>query len=358
MAGSSFGRLFKITSFGESHGPAVGVIVDGAPSGLTLSLDDAQKELDRRRPGQSPITSAREEEDKVEILSGLFQGKTTGAPICFMIRNQGADPAAYEEIKRLFRPGHADFTYQAKYGLRDWRGGGRASGRETAGRVAAGAVAKKILRQRDIQVIAYTIEVAGIRAVKVNLDEIEKNPLRCPDRVKAGVMEEKILAARKAGDSLGGIVEIVIRGCPAGLGDPVFDKLDAELAKALLSIGAVKGVEFGAGFQAAEMSGSQFNDSFVKEGGKTRTKTNNAGGILGGISTGEEITARVAVRPPASISKPQRTVDSAGHEATISVDGRHDPCICPRIVPVVEAMAAIVLVDRLMIQASISSDLR
>ena len=355
MAGNSFGRLFRITTFGESHGPAVGVIIDGIPPGHSLSEEDIQKDLDRRKPGQSAITSARKEEDTVEILSGIFEGKTTGTPLCLLVRNRSQDPSAYEKFKHIFRPGHADFTYMAKYGWRDWRGGGRASGRETVGRVAAGAVAKKILQRQGIRVIAYTREVAGIEAIQMDLDEIENNPVRCPDGVKAKAMVERIKRAEKEGDSVGGVVEVVVDGCPAGLGDPVFDKLDAELAKALLSIGGVKGIEFGAGFAAAKMSGSHFNDEFVNVDGRIRTKTNNAGGILGGISTGEKVVARVAVRPTASISKPQKTVSVNGDETTVKVEGRHDPCICPRMVPVVEAMVAITLVDCLIVQKSLSS---
>jgi chorismate synthase len=359
MAGNSIGSLFRITTFGESHGRAVGVVIDGVRPNLPISEREIQKELDRRRPGQSGVTSPRREPDRVEILSGVFHGRTLGTPICLLIRNVDQDPSAYRALRTLFRPGHAGYTYLAKYGIHDYRGGGRSSGRETTGRVGAGAVARAILAKRGVDIFAYTLEAAGVRARKVDRAVIEKNPMRCPDPDAARAMERKILRLRKEGDSAGGIVELVVRGCPPGLGDPVFDKLDASLARALMSIPAVKGVEIGSGFAAARMKGSEHNDQlYVGRGardrrrpGGIRSRTNNAGGILGGISNGEEIVVRVAVKPPSSIAKRQRTVDLRGRSAPISVTGRHDPCICPRVVPVVESMAALVLADHLVRQS-------
>jgi chorismate synthase len=348
MAGSTFGRSFRIMTFGESHGKAVGVVIDGVKPGLELNERIIQKELDRRRPGQSNVTTARAEKDEVEILSGIFEEKTTGAPICLIVRNTEYDSSAYESLKDVFRPGHADFTFLRKFGIRDYRGGGRSSGRETVARVAAGAVAKQILRQRGISITAYTKEIAGIKAEKFDLDEIEKNKVKCPDRVAAGKMEEEIIKAVEEGDSVGGVVEIVADGVPTGLGDPVFDKLSADIAKALMSIGAVKGIEIGAGFRVAEMRGSENNDAFIVEKGEIRTKTNNAGGILGGISNGMPIVARIAVKPTSSISRAQETVDINSVKKTIRIEGRHDPCLCPRIVPVAESMVTLVLLDHLL----------
>jgi len=353
MAGNSFGEIFKVTTFGESHGSAIGVVVDGVPPNLPLSEPDIQFDLDRRRPGQSRITTQRQEGDKVEILSGVFEGKTTGTALAMIIRNEDQRSKDYSNIKDVFRPGHADYTYLTKYGIRDYRGGGRSSGRETACRVAAGAIAKKILHQQNIKIIAYTLAVAGIYAKKIDLSVIEKNLVRAPDLDVAEEMIAKIDSARKNLDSVGGIVEAVIQGCPAGLGDPVFDKLNARLAYAMMSIGTIRGVEFGTGFQAAEMAGSTHNDKFFMDGNKLRTMTNNAGGILGGISNGQDIIFRVAVKPPSSIAQKQETVSTSYEETTIEIKGRHDPCICPRVVPVVEAMAAIVLVDSLMLQKTI-----
>ncbi len=352
MAGNTYGQLFKLTTFGESHGPAIGVVVDGCMSMLPLHEADIQVELDRRRPGQSSITTQRKESDTVEILSGVFEGKTTGAPIALLIRNSDAKSKDYEKLKDVLRPGHADFSYLAKFGIRDYRGGGRSSGRETAARVAAGAIAKKILAQRKIKIIAYTLSVGDIVAKKIDLYTIESNPVRCPDPQAAALMEQKILDVRKAGDSIGGVVEAVIQGCPPGLGDPVFDKLGARLAAAVMSIGTIKGVEIGDGFAITKLQGSQSNDIFYSEGGRVRTKTNHAGGILGGISTGEEIKLRVAVKPPSSIVLPQETITTSKETTTVQVTGRHDPCICPRVVPVVEAMLAVTLLDCLMIQES------
>jgi len=350
MPGNSFGKIFTVTTYGESHGRAVGVVIDGVPPGVDISEEYIQNELDRRRPGQSSITTSRDERDRVEILSGVFDGRTTGTPVSLLIWNKGMDSSAYESIKNLFRPGHADYGYFVKYGIRDWRGGGRASGRETAARVAAGAVAKKLLAEKGILITGYTREIGGIRAEKVDLDVIEANPVRSPDLKAAELMVKAIEKAREERDSLGGIVEVVAGGVPAGIGDPVFDKLEAVLAHGVMSIGAVKSFEIGVGINAARMRGSRYNDPFYSVGGRIRTRTNNAGGIIGGISTGENIIIRAAVRPTASISLKQKTVDTEGREAEIEVTGRHDPCIVPRIVPVVEAMVSITLIDCLLIQ--------
>lgn len=353
MAGNTIGTLFRIITFGESHGKAVGVLIDGVRPNLRISEAAIQKELNRRRPGQSAVTSPRKEADRVEIVSGVYRGKTLGTPICLLIRNEDQDPGAYKSVRHLFRPGHAGYTYLSKYGIHDYRGGGRSSGRETAGRVAAGGLAKQLLAKRGIEIFAYTLEAAGVRAARVVRSEIERNPMRCPDPAAALRMEERITKLRKEGDSAGGIVEAVVRGCPAGLGDPVFDKLDAELSRAVMSIPAVKGVEIGSGFSAARMRGSEHNDQLYvsRRDGKIRTRTNHSGGILGGISNGEEIVLRVAVKPPSSIRRKQRTVDTRGRSAGISVTGRHDPCICPRVVPVVESMIAVVLADHLLRQS-------
>ncbi|MCZ7404000.1 MAG: chorismate synthase [Candidatus Methanoperedens sp.] len=353
MAGNTFGTLFRITTWGESHGPGVGVVIDGCPAGIALDETDIQKELNRRRPGQSDITTQRKEEDKAEILSGVFSGKTTGAPISIMVKNLDVDSSKYEVLKNTPRPGHADLTYELKYGLRDWRGGGRSSARETIGRVAAGAVAKKLLLLKGIEVLGHVVELGGIRAKPVSIEDIrentEKNPVRCADPEAAVEMQAMIHAARSEGDSVGGIVEIISIGVPAGVGEPVFDKLSAELARGLMSIGAVKGVEFGAGFKCAQMKGSQINDPIALRDDKIRTLTNNAGGILGGISNGESIICRIAVKPTPSISKEQSTVDMSNMKDTrIKITGRHDPSIPPRIVPVAEAMVALVLVDQMM----------
>ncbi|MCK5580831.1 MAG: chorismate synthase [Candidatus Omnitrophica bacterium] len=355
MAGNSFGNLFKITTFGESHGPALGVVIDGVPPGMRLSESDIQKDLDRRKPGQSKVSTQRQEGDKVEILSGVFEGKITGTALAMLIYNKDQKSKDYSDIKNLFRPGHADYTYFKKYGIRDYRGGGRSSGRETACRVAAGAVAKKILEESGVTVMAYTRSIGDIVAEKTDWSVIEKNIVRAPDSDAAEKMITKIEKARKEGDSLGGIVEAEVKGCPAGLGDPVFDKLNAKIAHALLSIGAVCGIEFGDGFAAAQMKGSEHNDNFVSEDGQISTMTNHAGGISGGISTGEDILLRIAVKPTASILKEQQTVTTDKEPTTIQVKGRHDPCICPRLVPVAEAMIAITLADCLLIQKTINN---
>jgi chorismate synthase len=346
MPGNSMGVLFRITTWGESHGKAVGVVVDGCPPRITLAESDIQKELDRRRPGHLPSASPREEEDLVEILSGTFEGKTTGTPISLIVKNRDVDSAAYEELRNIFRPGHGDITYYKKYGIRDHRGGGRASARETVARVAAGAIAKKVISREGIEVIAYTKELGGIAAERVSLEDIHRNSLRCPDQETARTMAEKLEEARQNGDSLGGIVEILIRGCPSGLGEPVFDKIDADLAGALMSIGAVKGLEIGAGFRSARMTGFECNDPITPEG----FLTNHAGGILAGITNGDEIIIRVACKPIASIEKTQESIDVGGKPVKVSIKGRHDVCAIPRIIPVCEAMVSIVLADHLLRQ--------
>ncbi len=346
---NTIGEVLRLTTFGESHGPAVGAVLDGLPPGIELSPDDIQRELDRRRPGQSTITTQRREADTVQLLSGIFEGKTTGAPVCMLIYNRDHDPSSYEALRDVFRPGHADFTFWKKFGSRDHRGGGRSSGRETAARVAAGAAAKKFLDAEGIRIIAYAEEIAGIKGSAEDFDFIDRNPVRAADPARAKEMEEAIIAARRERDSVGGIVRLVAKNVPAGLGDPVFFKLDARLGLALFSIGAVKGVEFGAGFGAARLRGSENNDPMRDSG----FLTNNAGGILGGISTGADITARIAVKPTPSIARDQQTIDTRGAERTISIEGRHDPCIVPRIVPVVEAMASLVILDALFIQKRI-----
>jgi chorismate synthase len=352
MAGNTFGSQFRITTFGESHGKAIGVVIDGVRPGLPIDTSYIQKQLDRRRPGQSRVTTARKEADQVEILSGVFNGKTTGTPICMIIWNKDQQSKAYEPIKDMFRPGHAGYTYLAKYGISDYRGGGRSSGRETASRVAAGAFAKSLLERRGISIHAYTKEVGGIKATRITLKEIDRNPLRCPDPVAARKMERMVMRVKKEGDSIGGIVEVVVKNPPVGLGEPVFDKLEADLARALMSIGAIKGFEVGNGFAAARLKGSENNDPMYaeKKTGRVRTRTNNAGGIAGGISNGENIVLRIAVKPPSSIVKKQRTVTVTGRSARISVEGRHDPCICPRVVPVAESMVALTLLDHLLRQ--------
>ncbi len=348
MSGNSYGKLFKISTWGESHGAGIGVVVDGCPAGLPIKEAEIQKELDRRRTGQSKVTTTRKEADKVRFLSGVFQGKTTGTPIAMWVENSDADSSKYELIKDLYRPGHADYTYDMKFGFRDYRGGGRSSARETVGRVAAGAIAKKLLKRHKIRVIGYTRQIGPFAAKKIDYDQIEKNIVRCPDKKMAEKMIEHIMKARKKGDSVGGIVEVVALGVPAGLGEPVFDRLDADLAKAMMSIPAVKGVEIGIGFEAAEMLGSQCNDAFVMKGKKITTRTNHAGGILGGISNGEDIVVRFVVKPTSSINKAQDTVTSQGKKARIRVEGRHDPCVSPRAVPIAEAMVALTLIDHYM----------
>jgi len=356
MSGNSIGVLFKVTTWGESHGPATGAVVEGCPHGIELVEEDIQEALNRRKPGKIASSSPRKEEDAVTIVSGTFQGKTTGTPISLIIQNTNVDSSAYEDIKEIFRPGHGDFTYFKKYGIRDYRGGGRASGRETAARVAAGAIAGKIIFREGMEVIAYTKSLGGIAiqcentgTQKISREGIAASRLMCPDAVAAEKMEAKLEEARRTGDSLGGIVEIIVRGCPAGLGDPVFDKMDADLAKALMSIGTVKGVEIGAGFAVAEMAGSQANDPITPDG----FFSNHAGGILAGITSGEEIIIRVACKPIPSISRVQQTIDMQGVPVELSIKGRHDVSVIPRIVPVCEAMVNIVLADHLLRQKAI-----
>ncbi len=353
MAGNTFGELFRIMTFGESHGPALGVVIDGVPPLLELCEADVQADLDRRRPGQSEITTQRRESDRVEILSGVFEGKTTGTPLAMLIQNQDQRSQDYSNIMDAYRPGHADYTYQMKYGIRDYRGGGRSSGRETAARVAAGAVAKKYLAQAGIKVTAYTIAVGSIRTDKRDYDVIEQNLVRAPDMDAAQRMVQVIEDARRACDSVGGVIEARVQGCPPGLGDPVFGKLNARLAHAVMSIGTIRGIEFGDGFAAALLKASEHNDPFIVQEGRAVPATNHAGGILGGISTGADILLRAAVKPPSSIALHQKTIDKNNEEVEIQVRGRHDPCLCPRIVPVIEAMIALTLADCYLIQKSI-----
>jgi len=355
MAGNTFGKIFCVTTWGESHGPAVGATIDGCPPGIPLEEEDIQRDMDRRRPGKGgPAASPRKEPDLVQILSGTFNGLTTGTPITLIIYNQDAHSKSYDHLKNIFRPGHGDITYFKKYGIRDHRGGGRASARETAARVAAGAVAKKILAAEGVAVTAYTVALGGIPAEKRDLSEINRNSLSCPDKDAAERMIDKIETTRKMGDTLGGVVEILARGCPAGWGEPVFDKLDGDLARALMSIGAVKGVEIGSGFRAAASTGSQNNDRLTPDG----FATNHAGGILAGISNGDDLVLRVAVKPIPSIAQDQQTVDLANEPVTIKIGGRHDISAIPRIIPVCEAMVALTLVDHFLRQQTYAGSLK
>jgi chorismate synthase len=354
MAGNSFGQVFRITTFGESHGAAIGVVVDGCPAGLEVDENFIQHELDRRRPGQSSIVTQRKEADRVEILSGIFDGKTTGMPIALLIRNEDARSKDYSHIADKFRPSHADFTYQAKYGHRDYRGGGRSSARETAARVAAGAIAKILLKKTGIDVQAYVSRVGEIALEKnyheLDFSKTESTPVRCPDLDIAEQMEALIRQVRKDGDTIGGVVSCVIRGCPPGLGEPVFDRLHADLGKAMLSINACKGFEIGSGFGGVTMRGSEHNDPFFNDGGQIRTRTNYSGGVQGGISNGMDIYFRAAFKPVATIVQAQESVNEAGESVTVEGKGRHDPCVLPRAVPIVEAMAALVLADHFLRQ--------
>ncbi len=350
MAGNSFGTLFKITTCGESHGGAVGVIIDGCPPGIAISADEIQMELDRRKPGQSKITSPRNERDTIHILSGLFAGKTTGTPILLLAYNTDMRPEDYESLKNIYRPSHADFTYLMKYGRRDFRGSGRASARETLARVAAGAIAKKFLKQlMNIEIISYVEQVGHVRTQinhkKVTLTAIENNIIRCPDPEISKQMIALVETVKNEGDSIGGIIKCVIRNVIPGLGEPVFDKLSADLGKAMLSINAVKGFEIGSGFSGASMRGSEHNDSMKIKNGKPTFITNHAGGTLGGISTGEDIYFRVAFKPVSTIRKQQQTVNLQNEEVMLEAEGRHDPCVLPRAVPIVDAMAALVIMD-------------
>ncbi len=351
MAGNTFGQIFRLTTWGESHGPAVGCVVDGCPAGLPIDEPLIQRDLDRRRVGQSRMTSARQEADTVSILSGWFEGRTTGAPIAMMVTNTDAKSGHYENIKTMYRPGHADFSWDAKYGFRDHRGGGRSSARETIGRVAGGAIARALLALHGVSIVGWTAQLGDLRAEVIDETTIEQNMMRCPDPAVAERMVAMVDAARRSLDSLGGVVEVRARGVPAGLGEPVFDKLQADIGKAMFSIPAIKGVEMGEGFGVANMRGSQNNDSFIRrDDGSIGTATNHHGGILGGISTGEEIIVRLAAKPPASIAQRQQTVDQSGDAADIEIHGRHDPTVLPRLVPVAEAMLALVLADHLLRQ--------
>ena len=347
--GSSFGRIFRLTTWGESHGPALGVVVEGCPAGVELAVEDIQHQLDRRRVGQSKVTTPRGETDRAQVLSGVFEGFTTGAPISLITFNADADSSKYEPLRDVFRPGHADFTYWAKYGHRDHRGGGRSSARETWGRVAAGAIARKILASVGCEVYGFAREIGGIAMESFDREAIEHNIVRCPDPVAAERMVQAILAAKEEQDSLGGVVEVRATGVPPGLGEPTFDKLDALIGQAMLSIPATKGVEIGDGFASSRVRGSENNDWFTAENGRVRTASNRAGGTLGGISSGEEIVVRVAVKPTSSVARAQETVDTSLQPRTITVEGRHDPSVVPRAVPVAEAMLAIVLADLLLL---------
>ena len=347
--GNSYGKIFKISTYGESHGKAIGVTLDGCPAGLKIDESRIQQELTRRKPGQSRITTQRKEEDQVEILSGLFEGVTTGTPIAMVIYNKDARSKDYSHIAKQYRPSHADFTYDAKYGHRDYRGGGRSSARETVARVAAGAIALQMLEQMGVQVYSYVSQVGSLKAKKsyqeMDLSLIDSNIVRCPDPELADEMISLIDQTRKNRDTIGGVITGVIKGVPAGLGEPVFDKLHAELAKAMMSINAVKGFEYGSGFAGVEMYGSEHNDEFVKEGEEIKTLTNHSGGIQGGISNGQDIYFNVAFKPVATLMKSQKSIDQDGKEVQVEGKGRHDPCVVPRAVPIVDAMSALVIAD-------------
>ena len=360
---STTGRLFRATTYGESHGGGIGVVVDGCPPRLPLSTEEIQHDLDRRRPGQSDITTQRKEADRVEILSGLFEGKTLGSPIAMLVRNSDARSEDYEHLRDVYRPSHADFTTEAKYGIRNWQGGGRASARETVGRVAAGAVARKLLAEAaGASVLGWVsrihniemAEAATVEGGSFTLEAVEASPTRCPDPETAEQIESAILAAKESGDSLGGIVTCAARGLPAGLGEPVFDKLDADLAKAMISLPAAKGFEVGSGFASVAMTGREHNDPFTSgQDGAPRTATNRSGGVQGGISNGEELLIRVAFKPTATIASEQQTVNREGEAVTLAAKGRHDPCVVPRAVPLVEAMMCLVLADHLLRQQAV-----
>lgn len=356
MAGNVFGNLFRVSTFGESHGRGLGGVIDGCPAGVELDFDFIQNELDRRKPGQSKIVTQRKEGDKVEFFSGIFEGKTTGTPIGFLIVNDNQKSHDYDHIKDKFRPSHADFTFQEKFGIRDYRGGGRSSARETASRVVAGAIAKLYLKSKGIEITGYVSQVGALKMrtpySEFDFAEIEKNIVRCPDPKLAEQMIDLIMDIRKQGDTIGGVVECVIQGTPVGLGEPVFDKLHAELGKAMLSINAVKGFEYGSGFEGVQLKGSEHNDEFATENGKVITKTNHSGGIQGGISNGADIYFRVAFKPVATIMQDQQSIDKDGNDVVVSGKGRHDPCVVPRAVPIVEAMAALVIADALLVARS------
>lgn len=360
MGGSTFGQAFRVTTFGESHGPAVGAVVDGCPPRLSLDVKEIQRDLDRRRPGQSRLTTQRQEDDQVEILSGVFEGLTLGTPIGLLVRNKDAQSGAYQAMRDVYRPSHADYTTEAKYGLRDWRGGGRASARETTARVAAGAVARKLLAEvAGVEVLAWVDRVKDLGAEvdeeAVTAEAVEATPVRCPDPVVAEAMVAAIDEARRAGDSLGGVVACVARRVPAGLGEPVFDKLEADLAKAMLSLPAAKGFEIGSGFAGTYLTGLAHNDAFVPgEGGRPAVASNRSGGVQGGISNGAPVVLRVAFKPTATIAQAQQTVDREGKAVTLEAKGRHDPCVLPRAVPIVEAMTCLVLADHWLRQQAVA----
>jgi chorismate synthase len=353
MAGNTLGNIFRLTTFGESHGKAIGGIVDGCPAGLEIDLEFIQNEIDRRRPGQSALSSPRQEEDKFEFLSGIFEGKSTGTPIAFIIWNKDQKPEDYSQLKDLYRPSHADFTYDQKYGYRDYRGGGRSSARETACRVVGGAIAKLLLNQVKIKISAYVTQVGTVSLEKdyhsLDFGKIETSPVRCPDSEVSLKMEKLIEELKAKGDTTGGVIQCIIQGVPGGLGEPVFDKLHAELGRAMLSINAVHGFEYGSGFAAAAMRGSVHNDIFLEESGRIITKTNYSGGIQGGISNGQDIYFRVAFKPVATLMTDQETIDKAGSSKTLEGKGRHDVCVVPRAVPIVEAMTALVIADYLLL---------
>lgn len=347
---NTFGNIFRLTTFGESHGPGVGGVIDGMPAGIEVDLDFLQAELNRRRPGQSALTTPRKEADRVELLSGIFEGKTTGCPIGFLVRNENQHSNDYDNLREVFRPSHADFTYQSKYGIRDHRGGGRTSARETIARVVGGAFAKMVLRQKGINITAYTSQVGPLALDKAytayDFTEIERNPVRCPDSEMASAMGELIKQVKAEGDTIGGVITCVIQGCPVGLGEPVFDKLHAQLGAAMLGINAVKGFEYGEGFAGVTARGSEQNDVFVPDGkGGITTRTNHSGGIQGGLSNGQDIYFRVAFKPVATLLREQDTVNLQGEAVTLKARGRHDACVLPRAVPIVEAMAAMVILD-------------
>ncbi len=349
MPGNAFGSLFKITSFGESHGPMIGVVIDGCPAGLQLDLSYIQAQLDRRKPGQSALTTQRKESDVVQFVSGVFEGKTLGTPIAAILQNEDAKSQDYASIQHSFRPSHADYTYQEKFGIRDYRGGGRSSARETAARVVAGSIAELLLKTENIRITAYVSGIGPLQMDKqiqhVSRQQIDQSLVRCPNKILSEQMEALVAKAKKEGDSLGGIITCLIENCPVGLGEPVFDRLQADLAKAMLSINAVKGFEYGSGFEGSTWYGSQHNDEFVLKNGKVETSSNHSGGIQGGISNGMDIYFRVAFKPTATILKPQNTINDQGEKITQQVQGRHDPCVVPRAVPIVESMAALVLAD-------------
>jgi chorismate synthase len=353
---STYGRVFRVTTWGESHGPALGAVVDGCPAGLEISEELIQHDLDRRRVGQSKVTSPRSEGDRVTILSGVFEGRTTGAPISLITYNKDADSSKYDAIRDLFRPGHADYTYWMKYGHRDHRGGGRSSARETWGRVASGAIARQMLRHIGVDVYAFVRQLAGIEIQTFDRDQIDQNLVRCPDPAVAEEMVNAVMAAKESKDSVGGIVEVRADNVPVGLGEPTADKLDAMIGQAMLSIPAIKGVEVGEGFKSVNMRGHQHNDQFYMENGRVRTASNHAGGMLGGISNGEQIIARLAVKPTSSVAQDQKTADIHGNDQIVLVEGRHDPSICPRVVPVAEAMMMLLLADLYLMNRSARLD--